>query len=110
MDMIKHTIDGMMFNKLNVMHWHIIDEDSFPYEIPSLPELSQYGKVGGVYTTNDIKEIIAYARYRGIRVVPELDTPAHTESWGRSKKYENITLNCNGQYEGQFDPTIELTW
>ena len=86
-DVIKHTIDGMMFNKLNVMHWHIIDEDSFPYEIPSLPELSQYGKIGGVYSTNDIKEIIIYARYRGIRVVPELDTPAHTESWGRSKKY-----------------------
>lgn len=43
-------------------------------------------------------------------MVPEIDTPAHTESWGRSIKYKDITLNCNGQYEGQFDPTLSKTW
>jgi hexosaminidase len=42
--------------------------------------------------------------------VPEIDSPAHTRSWGRSQKYENITLDCNGIYMGQFDPTIDLTW
>lgn len=53
---------------------------------------------------------MAYAKLRGIRVVPEVDTPAHTESWGRSDKYKNMTLNCNGIYMGQFDPTLDLTW
>jgi len=100
----------MLFNKLNVLHWHITDEDSFPYEIPNMPDLSVYGKVGGVYSVNDFKTIMNYARVRGIRVVPEIDTPAHTESWGRSLKYKDITINCNGEYEGQFDPTLNKTW
>ncbi len=37
---IKRTIDALMFHKMNVLHWHIIDEDSFPMEIPAVPELS----------------------------------------------------------------------
>ena len=47
-------------------------------EVPNVPELSQAGKVGGTYSVNDIKSIIAYAKGRGIRVIPEIDTPAHT--------------------------------
>ena len=50
------------------------------------------------------------ASYLGIRVIPEIDTPAHTHSWGRSSKYSNITLNCDQAYDGQFDPTLPLTW
>lgn len=47
-------------------------------EVPSVPELSQGGKVGGTYSPNDIKSIIIYAKGRGIRVIPEIDTPGHT--------------------------------
>lgn len=79
-------------------------------EIPSIPELSQYGKIGGVFTPSDIKTVIEYARIRGIRVIPEIDSPAHTQSWGRSQKYKDITLTCNGLYMGQFDPSLNLTW
>jgi hexosaminidase len=43
-------IDGLMFNKMNVLHWHITDEDSFPLEIDAFPELAKYGKVGGTYS------------------------------------------------------------
>lgn len=107
---IKRAIDGMLFSKLNVLHWHITDEDSFPMFVPTVPELSQYGSLNGVYTEVDLKTIIAYGRARGVRVVPEIDTPAHSESWGRSEKYKNITLNCNGKYEGQLDPSLDLTW
>lgn len=81
---IKHTIDGLMFSKMNVLHWHITDEDSFPAEILSHPELSEFGKVGGTYSQAEIKSVISYAKARGVRVVPEFDTPAHTQSWGRS--------------------------
>ena len=74
----------MMYSKLNVLHWHIVDEDSFNMYVPEAPELSDSGKIGGVYSPTDIKTVIAYAKIRGIRVVPEIDTPAHTESWRRS--------------------------
>ena len=77
-DTIKHTIDGLLFNKMSVLHWHITDEDSFPLEVPARPELSGSGKVGGTYSSEDVKEIIAYAKLRGVRVIPEIDTPAHT--------------------------------
>lgn len=109
-DTIKKAIDAMMFSKLNVLHWHITDQDAFPMFVPTVPELSGSGSIGGVYSENDLKTIITYARARGIRVVPQVDTPAHTQSWGRSEKYKQITLNCNGIYQGQLDPTIDLTW
>ena len=84
---IKKVIDGMLYMKLNVLHWHIVDEDSFPMQVPSVSELSEYGSIGGVYSQNDLKSIISYGKTRGVRVVPEIDTPGHTLSWGRSSKY-----------------------
>jgi hexosaminidase len=81
---IKHAIDGMLYTKLNVLHWHIVDEDSFPMQVPELPELSESGKIGGTFSPVDLRTVIAYAKLRGVRVVPEIDTPAHTESWARS--------------------------
>jgi hexosaminidase len=47
---IKRAIDAMMYSKLNVLHWHITDEDAFPLYIPTLPELSEAGSIGGVYS------------------------------------------------------------
>lgn len=38
-DILK-TIDGLLYNKMNILHWHLIDQDSFPFEVPSVPELS----------------------------------------------------------------------
>lgn len=45
-------------------------------------------------------------------MIPEIDTPAHTESWGRSEKYKYITVKCEAEevYNGQLDPTEDLTW
>lgn len=63
-----------------------------------------------MYSLVDIKTVISYAKMKGVRVVPEIDTPAHTESWGRSQKYKDIVLNCGGVYQGQLDPTMDLTF
>jgi hexosaminidase len=95
MNVMKKMIDGLMFNKMNVLHWHILDEDSFPMEIKSQPELSSYGAVGGIYTENDVKTLIQYAKTRGVRLIPEIDTPAHTQAWGRSPNLADIIVNCN---------------
>jgi len=110
---IKKTIDALMFNKMNVLHWHIVDEDSFPLEITSIPELMEYGsfdKKKEVYTQETIKSLVNYAKVRGVRLIPEIDTPAHTYSWGFSPKLKNITLNCSQTYNGQFDPTMNETY
>lgn len=110
LEAVKKTIDGMMYSKMNVLHWHITDEDSFPMELKSRPEITASGRVGGTYTQSEVKSIINYAKTRGVRVVPEFDTPAHTQSWGRSEKLSSMILNCNSEYEGQFDPTLNLTY
>ncbi len=110
LETIKKTIDGLMFNKMNVLHWHITDEDSFPLDITSRPELSSSGQIAGTYSITDVKQIIIYAKTRGVRVIPEIDTPAHTQSWGRSEKLKEIIVNCDNMYNGQFDPTLDLTY
>ena len=89
-DVIKRAIDGMMFNKLNVLHWHIVDAESFPLEVDTAPELAIFGGYSRKETYNkyDIKDIIDYAHTRGIMVMPEISTPGHTASWFMSPKYK----------------------
>lgn len=83
---LKKQIDAMSYNKFNVFHWHIVDDQSFPFESLKYPNLTQNGKYGNahIYTQKDVKEIIEHARLRGIRVIPEFDSPGHVESFGRS--------------------------
>jgi len=76
---IKQIISGMSYDKLNVFHWHITDTHSFPLYSRRVPQLTLYGAYSPkkVYTPEDIREIVDYARLRGVRVLPEFDAPAH---------------------------------
>ena len=81
LDTVKRTLDGMAAVKLNVFHWHLTDDQGFRVESRRYPELHRMGSDGLFYTQEQVKEIVAYAGERGIRVYPEFDIPGHTTSW-----------------------------
>jgi len=80
-DVIKRTIDGMVIAKLNVFHWHLSDDQGFRAESRKFPRFTDIASNGMFYTQDQMREVVAYARARGIRVVPEFDIPGHTSSW-----------------------------
>ena len=79
---IKRNLDGMAAVKLNVLHWHLTDDQGFRVESKVFPRLHTVGSTDGLYYTQaEVREVLAYAAARGIRVVPEFDMPSHTTSW-----------------------------
>ena len=78
---IKRNIDGMAAVKLNVLHWHLSDDQAFRVECRTFPRLNQASTDKQFYTRAQVREVLAYAAARGIRVVPEFDMPSHTTSW-----------------------------
>lgn len=104
---IKEHLDAMAMVKLNCLHWHLTDDESFPWQLADLPGLADKGAFApeAVYTVGDIREVVEYARFRGIRVIPELDTPGHTQSWG--KGFPALLTECyneDGEPTGQLGP------
>lgn len=102
----------MPLSKLNVLHWHIIDDQSFPLVLDSHPELAEAAKYSDeeVYTKKDVAQIVALAEKNGVQIVPEIDTPAHTRSWGLAAewKQKDISIKCGGGtgYNGQLDLSV----
>jgi hexosaminidase len=78
---VYRTLDGTAAVKLNVFHWHLSDNQGFRVESKLFPKLQEMGSDGEYYTQEQVKEVIAYARDRGIRVVPEFDMPGHSTPW-----------------------------
>ncbi|KAI3444915.1 hypothetical protein Pfo_001580 [Paulownia fortunei] len=88
-------IRAISMNKLNVFHWHITDSHSFPLVVPSEPEMAAKGAYGEEmkYTAADVKRVVEYGMEHGVRVVPEIDMPAHTGSWAEA--YPEIVTCAN---------------
>jgi hexosaminidase len=113
---IMQNLDAMAYNKLNVFHWHIVDDQSFPYQSRDYPDISDkgaYDPYTHVYSQEDIAEIIEFARLRGIRVIPEFDTPGHSESWGPGQPGLLTPCYKDGKPTGNFgpiDPTKQSTF
>jgi len=81
MEVLKRNLDAMAAVKLNVLHWHLSEDQGFRVESKKFPKLHLMGSDGLYYTQDQVREIITYARARGIRVVPEFDIPGHSTSW-----------------------------
>jgi len=100
---IKKYIDILALHKMNVFHWHLVDDQGWRIEIKKYPRLTEVGAwrvdredkpwdarppqqpgekatYGGFYTQDQIREIVAYAAERFITVVPEIEMPAHVGS------------------------------
>jgi hexosaminidase len=80
-EVLKRNLDAMASVKLNVFHWHLTEDQGFRIESKVFPRLTGSGSDGLFYTQQQAREIIDYARARGIRVIPEFDIPGHTRSW-----------------------------
>jgi hexosaminidase len=81
LEVLKRTLDGMAAVKLNVFHFHLSEDQGFRIESRRFPRLHELGSDGLYFTQDQVRELIAYARDRGIRVVPEFDVPGHSTSW-----------------------------
>lgn len=111
LNVIKRNLDGMEAVKMNVLHWHLSDYQGFRVESKKFPKLQELGSDGQYYTQAEIRDLIAYARDRGIRVVPEFDMPGHSTSWFVG--YPELA-SAAGPYHierrwGVFDPAMDPT-
>ena len=105
---IKRNLDGMEAVKLNVFHWRFADNQGFHIESKKFPLLQEKGSGGFYYSQDEVREIIAYASDRGIRVVPEFDMPCHTTSWFLG--YPDLASGQDPTRSSAIDPTRESTY
>jgi len=110
-DVLKRNLDGMAAVKMNVFHWHLSDNQGFRVESKKFPKLQEMGSDGLFYTQDEVRDLIAYARDRGIRVVPEFDMPGHSTAWFVG--YPDLASGP-GPYQierkwGVFDPAMDPT-
>ena len=85
---VKKYIDALAFYKMNVLHWHLTEDQGWRIEIKKYPELARLGsyrmdKFGnhvseGYYTQEQIKDIVAYAQARHVTIIPEIEMPGHS--------------------------------
>ncbi len=111
LDVIRRNLDAMASVKMNVLHWHLTEDQGFRVESKKMPELHQMGSDGDFYTQDEIRGIIKYAADRGIRVMPEFDMPGHATAWVVS--HPEIASGP-GPYKierqpGVFNPTLDPT-
>ncbi len=111
LDVLRRNIDGMEAVKMNVFHWHLSENQGFRAESRKFPKLHELGSDSLYYSQDEIRDLIAYARDRGIRVVPEFDMPGHSTAWfvGHPE-----LASGKGPYDierkwGIFDPAMDPT-
>lgn len=94
MPLIFATVDAMAYGKMNVLHWHLTDDEYFSFESHTYPQLAQRaaGIPGRVYSHADLAAVIQYAAERGVRVLPEVEAPGHGAGW--SLAFPDMLTDC----------------
>ncbi|CAH8857656.1 unnamed protein product [Trichobilharzia szidati] len=106
---IKNVIAALSMVKMNVLHWHMTDDESFPYVSSVYPELSSKGAYhphSYVYEKDEIDSLVEFARLHGVRVIVEFDSPGHTLSWGKS----HPEILSGESHDGPINPVDENVW
>ena len=108
---LKRNLDGMAAVKLNVFHWHLSENQGFRIESRKFPKLQELGSGGEYYTQEEVRDLIAYAQDRGIRVVPEFDMPGHSTAWfvGYPELASGTGPYAIERRWGVFDPAMDPT-
>lgn len=99
---IKRQIHAMAASKLNILHLHATDSQSFPLALPSVPQLVKYGSYSNkmIYTQNDLKKLTEHAKLHGIRLIIEIDAPSHSGNgwqWGPKENLGELAVCVNKQ-------------
>lgn len=94
---IYEQIDGMALSKLNVLHWHMDDAQSWPIQMNAYPQMTRDAySARETYSHSDLKNVIAYAQARAVRVIPEIDMPGHADSgW---KQVDPSIVACSNSW------------
>jgi hexosaminidase len=86
---VKRVIDQLAYHKMNVLHWHLTDDQGWRLALDAYPELAEQAawrteadgsRYGGFYTADQVRDIVAYAGARHVRVVPEIEMPGHSQA------------------------------
>ena len=117
LEVIKRNIDGMAAVKLNTLHLHLSDDEGFRVESRNAPKLQELASDGESYTQEQIRELLSYARERGVRVVPEFDIPGHAVSWliahpniASAPPPAHLVRGMSDDVRPPIDPTLEETY
>jgi hexosaminidase len=91
---LREQIDALALAKLNVLHWHLDDTQSWPIQLKTFPQMTKdaYSK-REQYSRKDVSDLLGYARARGVRLVPEVDMPGHSASGWRQIDPEIVTCD-----------------
>lgn len=79
-DTVKRQLDAMAAAKYNIFHWHLTDDQGWRFESRKYPKLHKLASDGQFYSHRQIREVVNYARARGIQVLPEIDMPGHASA------------------------------
>ena len=112
LEVLKRNVDAMAAVKMNVLHWHLYDNEGFRIESKRFPKLQEAGSDGLYYTQSEIREFVAYAHDRGIRIVPEFEMPGHSRSLfaGYPELASGPGPYDPGGADAVMDPTREETY
>jgi hexosaminidase len=105
---IEHIIEGMAANRLNVLHWHIVDSSSFPYCSAMFPGLCEKGAYSprATFTADQLKSLVDFAEARGVRIMPDVVMPVPVD-WELG---EPEIMVLDGPCDYTMDPTQDATY